>query len=161
MTGDDPRKPLAAALGRIPSGIFIITAAHAGRETGMLGSWVQQCSFQPPLVSFAVQPGREIVKLLEPGAAVTVNILEASQTDMVAHFGKGFALDIDAFEGLDVRREPGQAPILAEALAYLACRIVAGHPAGDHTLFLAEVLAGGVLDEGQPMVHVRKNGLHY
>src|SRR3954452_13197783 len=110
MTGDDPQKQLLAALGRVPSGIFIVTAAHGGRETGMLGSWVQQCSFQPPMVGVAVQPGREIVKLLEKGAAVTVNILEASQTDMVAHFGKGFALDADAFKGLDVRRESNHAP---------------------------------------------------
>jgi flavin reductase (DIM6/NTAB) family NADH-FMN oxidoreductase RutF len=34
-------------------------------------------------------------------------------------------------------------------------------PAGDHDLFLGRVLAGELLDEGQPMVHIRKNGLHY
>ena len=31
----------------------------------------------------------------------------------------------------------------------------------DHELFLAEVTAGRVLDESQPMVHIRKNGFHY
>ncbi len=34
---------LAAALGRIPSGLFVLTAGSGATETGMLASWVQQC----------------------------------------------------------------------------------------------------------------------
>jgi hypothetical protein len=33
--------------------------------------------------------------------------------------------------------------------------------AGDHDILFSPVIAGGLLDEGQPMVHIRKNGLHY
>ena len=161
MTPDDPQKQLGAALGRIPSGLFIVTAAHDGQETGMLASWLQQCSFKPPRVSLAVQPGRGMAGVLQPGAAVTVNILEASQTDMIAHFGKGFAPGADAFAGLEVRRDEGRAPVLAEALAFLECRVVERFPAGDHDLVVARVEAGGVQDDGRPMIHVRKNGFHY
>ncbi len=165
MKDDDPQKQLAAALGRIPSGIFILTVASGPVETGMLASWVQQCSFQPPHVSLAIKRDREIATLMTKGTAFTLNLLESSQTDMVAHFGKGFPLDADAdadaFAGLDVMREPGRAPVLNEALAYLQCRVVARFPAGDHDLFVAAVVAGKLLDEGQPMVHIRKNGFHY
>ena len=161
MKPDTPAQHLAAALGRIPSGIFVLTAADDGRETGMLASWVQQCSFRPPRVSIAVQGGREIVRRLAPGTRFILNILESSQTDMVAHFGKGFAPDEDAFAGLSVEREPGRGAVLAEALAFLECEVVQRVPAGDHDLFIAEVRAGRLLDDGQPMVHIRKNGLHY
>ena len=51
MPDSDPSKRLAAALGRVPSGLYILTARHGDAETGMLVSWVQQCSFAPPLVS--------------------------------------------------------------------------------------------------------------
>jgi flavin reductase (DIM6/NTAB) family NADH-FMN oxidoreductase RutF len=34
-------------------------------------------------------------------------------------------------------------------------------PVGDHDLYIAEATAGGLLEEGQPMVHIRKNGFHY
>ena len=37
-------KELAAPLGRIASGVFILTARHGTEETGMLSSWVQQCA---------------------------------------------------------------------------------------------------------------------
>src|SRR5436309_12494633 len=132
MKPDDPQFPLASALGRIPSGIFVLTVARNGVETGMLASWVQQCSFEPPQVSVAIRRDREIVPLLAEGAAFTLNILEASQTDMIVHFGRGFALGQDAFVGIDVRREPPRGPVLAEALGYLECRVIGQVPAGDH-----------------------------
>jgi flavin reductase (DIM6/NTAB) family NADH-FMN oxidoreductase RutF len=34
-------------------------------------------------------------------------------------------------------------------------------PVGDHDLFVAEITSGRMLEEGQPMVHIRKNGFHY
>src|SRR6266853_6640273 len=97
MQTGDPHKNLASALGRIPSGLFILTLARDGVETGMLASWVQQCSFEPPQVSVAIRRDREIVALLGEGAAFTLNILEAAQTDMIVHFGRGFSLAQDAF----------------------------------------------------------------
>jgi flavin reductase (DIM6/NTAB) family NADH-FMN oxidoreductase RutF len=161
MQTSDPHKHLAAALGRVPSGIFVLTLARDGIETGMLASWVQQCSFQPPLVTCAVQRGRAIGNLLPKDAVLTLNILEAAQTDMIAHFGKGFALTDDAFRGIDIRRAEPHGPILIEAHAYLLLRVVSCVPTGDHDLFVGEVTAGSLLEEGQPMVHIRKNGLHY
>jgi len=161
MKPDDPQFPLASALGRIPSGIFVLTVARDGIETGMLASWVQQCSFDPPQLTIAIRRDREIVSLLGDGAAFTLNILEASQTDMIVHFGRGFALGQDAFEGIEVRRDGTRGPVLAEALGYLECLVVGRVPAGDHDLFLGRVVSGALQDEGQPMVHVRKNGLHY
>jgi flavin reductase (DIM6/NTAB) family NADH-FMN oxidoreductase RutF len=161
MKPEDPHRQMAAALGRIPSGIFILTLTRDHIETGMLASWVQQCSFEPPQLSVAIRQGRDIIGLLGEGAAFTLNILEAAQTDMIGHFGRGFTLEQDAFAGLEVRRPPGKGPILEESLAYLECQVVGRIPAGDHDLFLGRVLTGELLDEGQPMVHVRKNGLHY
>jgi flavin reductase (DIM6/NTAB) family NADH-FMN oxidoreductase RutF len=158
---DDPQRSLAGALGRIPSGLFVITARQGEAETGMLGSWVQQCSFDPPLITLAIRRDRDLKAWLEPGCALTVNILPAGQTDLVVHFGRGFGLHEPAFQGLDVLRPDGAPPVLADALAYLVCRVEARHPAGDHDLYLARVAAGGLLAEGKPMVHVRKSGLHY
>ena len=161
MKSDDPERQLGAALGRIPSGIFIVAVRRGEHETAMLASWLQQCSFKPPRVSLAVQPSREIAKLLTADAKLAINILEASQTDMIVHFGKGFPLGVDAFVGLDVTRDGARAPVLNEALAVLEARVVERFVAGDHDLVVAEIVAGRVLDEGQPMVHIRKHGFHY
>jgi flavin reductase (DIM6/NTAB) family NADH-FMN oxidoreductase RutF len=152
---------LLAALGRVPSGLFVLTARRGAAETGMLASWVQQCSFEPPRVSVALARGRELAAWLVEGAVFTLNILDDTQTDMIVHFGRGFALDQPAFEGLEVERGPEGGPVLTDALAFLECRVVSRCTAGDHDLLIAEVARGRMLSEGQPMVHVRKSGAHY
>ena len=157
----DGAKTLAAALGRIPSGLFIVTLRQGEAETGMLASWVQQCSFDPPQISLAIRNERDLLAWLTPDTAFTVNILDDTQTDMIVHFGKGFALGEPAFTGLDIDRPGGAPPVLCEALAYLECRVVARHAAGDHDLILGRVVAGQLFSEGHPMVHVRKSGMHY
>jgi flavin reductase (DIM6/NTAB) family NADH-FMN oxidoreductase RutF len=154
-------KGLAGALGRIPSGLFILTVRHDSGETGMLSSWVQQCSFDPPQVSAAIRADRDLLAWLTPGTAFALNVLDEDQTDLLVHFGKGFALGEPAFTDLDVQRPEGAAPMLCDALAYLDCRVAACHAAGDHFLIIGRVVAGRVLGEGKPMVHVRKNGLRY
>lgn len=154
-------RSLAAALGLVPSGLFIVTARRGEAETGMLASWVQQCSFEPPQISLALQRDREIAAWLTDGAAFVVNVLDASQTDMLIHFGRGFALGEPAFEGIEIEHADGGPPILSEALAYLDCRVAGRFPAGDHDLFLGRVSGGRLLGNGQPMVHVRKSGFHY
>jgi flavin reductase (DIM6/NTAB) family NADH-FMN oxidoreductase RutF len=158
---DGEAKGLAGALGRVPSGLFILTVRRGADETGMLVSWVQQCSFEPPQVSFCVRNDRDVLAWLTPQTPCTINILDEDQTDMLVHFGKGFDLGQPAFTGLEVQRPDGAAPVLCDALAYLDCRVAARHAVGDHTLFIARVVVGRVLEDGKPMVHVRKSGLRY
>ncbi len=162
MTMDtDPHKQMGAALGRVPSGLFVLTARRGAAETGMLLSWVQQCAFEPPHLSMAVRQDRDILHWLADGSPFTLNVLDATQTDMIVHFGRGFALGQPAFTGLEVDRPDGGAPVLREALAYLECRVSGRLPAGDHVLLISRVTGGKLLGEGAPMVHVRKSGFHY
>jgi flavin reductase (DIM6/NTAB) family NADH-FMN oxidoreductase RutF len=157
----DAHKQIAAALGRIPSGIFILTVRLGDQVTGLLASWVQQCSFEPPLVSIAVKRGRFVGEWLQRGAAFTLNILDETQTDMIGHFGRGFELGQSAFADVEAEHRPDRAPILTEALAYLDGRLVSQHATGDHDIYICEVLHAAMLGDGRPMVHVRKSGMHY
>lgn len=152
----------AMALGRVPSGLYILTVRQGERETGMLVSWVQQCSFEPLQISLVLRRDRDVLSWLGVGATCTLNLLGEGQSNLISHFGKGFALDQPAFTGLEVERVPGQGPILRSALGYLLCRVASRVPVGDHELFVAVVEGGKLLQpEGKPMVHVRKNGLRY
>ena len=161
MTTSDPKKSLAAALGRIPSGLFVLTARKGEAQTGMLASWVQQCSFDPPQITVCVQPAREVASWLTRGAGFTINVLDDTQTDMIVHFGKGFDSGQPAFTGLEIEVLPDAGPVLSDALAFLECRVAARHGAGDHDLIVGRVVRGEMLSEGHPMVHIRKSGMHY
>jgi len=157
----DESRALAAALGRIPSGLFILTFRQGSHETAMLASWVQQCSFEPPMVVIAMNTKRYVLDWLIDGAPVAVNILAEGQKDLLSHFGKGFEPDQPAFEGIEIQRHGKRAPTLSAAHAVLECQVESRHPAGDHVLIVAQVLAGKLQHEGRPGVHVRRSGMHY
>ena len=65
----DRHKALAAALAGAPSWLFILLRENES-ETGMLVSWVQQCSFEPPLLSLALRQGRDLLAWLMPGVCL-------------------------------------------------------------------------------------------
>ena len=158
---DSELSDVASALGRIPSGLFVLTARDGPRETGLLVSWVQQCGFDPPQVTLCVRQGRDVLAWLGEGSAFTVNVVGESQKRFLSHFGKGFSLDEDAFAGLSVERADGEAPILSDALAHLRCRVRRRVDVGDHELLIGVVVGGRVQHAGEPYLHVRKNGLKY
>jgi flavin reductase (DIM6/NTAB) family NADH-FMN oxidoreductase RutF len=152
---------LAAALGRVPSGLFVLTVRKGDQETGMLASWVQQCSFDPPQISLAVKPGRFASDLLTNNVPFVINIIAAGQNDLVKHFGKGFGPGEPAFVGLDVYHTAEGVPVLRAALAHLDCRVASRCNGGDHELVIGKIVAGRLHGDGQPAVHIRKSGAHY
>jgi flavin reductase (DIM6/NTAB) family NADH-FMN oxidoreductase RutF len=157
---------LAAALGRIPSGLFIITWRETGGDRGMLASWVMQAGFDPPLVSVAVAPGRGLLAAIDAGTTFVVNVLADTQRPLLARFGKPPAAGEDLFAGLGVGRAACGAPTLEGAAAWLECTPVsrtAGSDAvaADHVVVLARVSGAAAGPDAAPLVHLRKNGLRY
>jgi len=154
-------KEMSAALGRIPSGLFVLTIRKENGATGMLASWVQQCSFAPPRITIAVQQQRDIGALLTPQSRFTLNIIREGQNEIVSHFSRGFTDNEDPFKNLDVDSESAAAPVLKSSLAFLDCSVVERFNAGDHAVIIADVQNGRMLQESKPWVHIRKNGLRY
>ncbi len=153
---------LGAALGRIPSGLFIVTVRCGAERTAFLGSWVQQCSFEPPMLSIGVKSGRPADALLSEGALLTVNVLRAGDFSLLKPFAKGVAPGADPYAGVNIEGPHAGAEVLPGALASLDGRVVTRTVAGDHVLVVAELVAGRVHGEGgEPGVHVRKNGFNY
>ncbi len=162
---NDKNSDLAQVLGRIPSGVFILTCTDGnGNATGMLASWVQQAAFEPPMVSVVVKSGRYINDWLAETKQAVLNVVGESQKQLLGHFGRGFEPDQPAFEGLETTTSTTGAPILSDSLGYLEGEVVESIDAGDHRVYLLKVInAGGGprLNEESPMVHMRKNGFNY
>jgi flavin reductase (DIM6/NTAB) family NADH-FMN oxidoreductase RutF len=148
---------IAAALGRIPSGLFVVGWRDGDADRSMLASWVMQAGFAPPVVSIAVAPTRDLLAAIERGCPFVVSVLGQAQRALLARFGRPTA---DAFDGLAIQRTASGAAALADAAAWLDCRPVARAAHGDHVVVLAEVTAAGG-GSHEPLMHVRKNGLRY
>lgn len=159
--GEEKTPGWAAALGRVPSGLFVLTARHKEYETGMLASWVQQCSFEPPMLAVAVRQGRPLDDWLQAGCSLVVNVIPEGGKALVAHFGRGFEPEQPAFEGVLVDRKSASAPVLADALAFLEGEPAGRTAAGDHVVYLIRITGGRVLHDGRPTMHMRKDGRRY
>ena len=164
---DTPKVPvpsLAQAVGRIPSGLFILTARQGDRSTGMLASWVQQAGFVPPMVTVAINKERYLADWVDTSGRFALNQIPSGNKSLIRHFGRGFAAESSAFEGiecLDAQTALG-GPILKDAVAWLDLSVEGRFESGDHWIVVGLVVGGGVLDPtAEPLVHVRGNGMHY
>jgi len=164
-TSDAANQAVGQVLGRIPSGVFILTAADAeGRETGMLASWVQQAGFEPPCITVGVNHDRYLNGWLEQNPYVALNLVGDGQFEWLKHFGKGFEPDEDAFSEIERTHTPQGVPVLTGALGYLAGSIIGQVATGDHTVYVVQVESAQLnadLPELKPMVHIRKDGFRY
>jgi flavin reductase (DIM6/NTAB) family NADH-FMN oxidoreductase RutF len=153
--------PLAQALGRIPTGLYVVTTLQAGRPLGFVGSFLMQVGFVPPLVSVAVAEGREHLEAIRTHGRFAVSVLDAASQGLMSAFFKRHEPGRSAFDALEHRPSPSGLPILSAALAWLDCRVTGEHGGGDHVVLFGAVEHGELLRAGDPAVHLRKNGLAY
>ena len=155
------QSPVSQTLGRLPSGVFILTVRHEGQETGMLSSWVMQAGFEPPTVSVAVRHGRYVAEWLLAGAEFVLNLLPERDKSMLRHFARGFEPGEAAFEGLEIERSGKGVPILKGTVGHLECTPQQHIDSGDHHVFLANITGGAFSEGHRPMVHIRHSGMRY
>lgn len=152
---------ISKSLGRIVSGIGILTAQHKNELSAMVASWFQQASFNPPMISLAIKEERVTGRIIRSSGHFVLNILYTGQKDLVVHFAKGIEEGEDPFKGIAIKKYQTGVPVLKEALCFLECELRNVYPSGDHQIFLGEVINAGSQEEGSPMVHLRRSGFNY
>jgi flavin reductase (DIM6/NTAB) family NADH-FMN oxidoreductase RutF len=159
---DHLKMTVGKALGRVPSGVFIMTTRHGGQALVMMASWVQQAAFNPPAVSIAMQKDRPMRQALQGGASFALAVVGEGDTSLMKKYARGIPPGQDPFEGVESIQTPAGLMVPAAALAWLECSVLnALEFGGDHELVVARVTDGAVLREGTSFMHVRGNGFHY
>ena len=154
---------LEKALGRLSSGLYILTTHKGNISSGMFASWVAQASFKPLGISVAVAKDRAIESLLHVGDRFVLNVLEeGNYQKLMKHFLKRLPPGADRFADLKTYPATNGSPILADALAYMECEVKSRMECGDHWTIYATVSAGRVSKpDALTAVHQRKVGNHY
>ena len=152
------KKQVGKALGRVASGLYVVTTKFEDKEDAVLASWVNQCSFDPPAVTIALGTLRSARLLVEASNSFIVNILSKDDMSLLKHFSRP---PENIFKGIKTRKGLGGIRILSEAVSYLECEVVHSINAGDHILYVGEIIGGKTLKGGDPYIHVRDNGFNY
>ncbi|MEV6300022.1 flavin reductase [Actinoplanes sp. NPDC051861] len=128
-----------SVLGQWPSGVCVVTTTGPHGVHGMTASSFSSVSLDPPMVSVCLGNHLPSRALLGAAGKFAISFLGKDQ----AHIGRRFAGQdtsvTDRFAGLDWVTTPNGCPVLADAVAWLDCRVAHAYPGGDHTIFVGEV----------------------
>ena len=135
-------------MGRFATGVTVLTTGVGDEVSGMTANAVMSLSLDPPLVVVAVEKSASMHGLVQQGQCFAINILKREQEELSNRFAQRGPKD---FSDLATKVAETGAPILADALAYVDCRLVEIAAAGDHDMFIGECLTGEV-GEGAPLI---------
>ena len=112
-------------------------------------------SLDPPLVLVCVDQNARLLSFLKTQRRFGLSILRDSQQRVSEFFAEPQQNPADcAGLGIRFRWTESGIPLLEDALAHLACNVVAQYMAGDHTIFIGEVESLETLD-GEPLLYLR------
>jgi flavin reductase (DIM6/NTAB) family NADH-FMN oxidoreductase RutF len=132
---------------------WIVTAAHEDRRSGLVATWVSQCSIDPeaPLALIGLAPNHFTAELATASKSFCLHLVASNQLDLVWRFGISSGRTTDKFAGLSTTSAVTGSPVLAGCLAWLDCRVVTQYDAGDRIYFWADVEAGRQETAGRPV----------
>jgi flavin reductase (DIM6/NTAB) family NADH-FMN oxidoreductase RutF len=142
-------------------GLYAATAKHGDDISIMTVNWSTQCSFEPPMMALAVEGDSHSRQVIESSGAFALNLYESGQRELAGNLGRTFGKHPEKIA--EVAWKPGPltgSPLLDSALAWVECKIVSSVPAGDHILFVAEVVEVGLNREGASLT-LKETGFKY
>ncbi len=139
-------------MGRFATGVVVLTANRAdGQPVGMTANSLASVSLEPPLVLLCIDHAATIYATITTTDRFVVNVLSAHQEAI----SRRFAGQVDdRFDGIGYRLSEAGLVLLDDALAHIECERWARHEAGDHTIIVGRVVAGGAR-EGRPLLYYR------
>lgn len=145
-------RDLRDAFSRYPSGVVAVCADLDGVPTAMVAtSFSVGVSFDPPLVSLAVQSGSTTWPRLRSSDLLGISVLSEDQAEACLQLA---SRSRDRFAGLRIARcERDQALLVEEAAMWLEGSVHAEVAAGDHTIVLIQLHALKVHEGTSPLVY--------
>lgn len=142
-----------STVGAFATGVTVVTTRGEDHAYGMTANAFSSVSLDPPLVLVCVIKPSEGCEHIERNGCFAVNILGEEQEPVSRYFAsRDRPRGRDAFREIAHRLGASGSPIIDGALAYLDCRLHTSHTAGDHEIFIGEVLELGRSDDGRPLV---------
>jgi len=113
-------------------------------------AWITPVSKNPPLIAMSIGKTGHSHRLIEETGEFLVNIPTEDLVGQVELCGTMSGRALDKFEIFGLTAKPAKtvsAPIIEECVGHLECRVVNKFSAGDHTVFVGEVLTAYADDD--------------
>jgi flavin reductase (DIM6/NTAB) family NADH-FMN oxidoreductase RutF len=138
-------------LKRMPYGFYAVTSSFEEDSNAMVLNWATQISFDPRLISIAVQKTAYSNELIKQGQAFVLNLFLQENSDSIKNITKSRQKNPQKMENVDFEKSPSlNLPVIKGAAAFLECKLSGVYDTGgDHELFIGEVVGAGELKSGE------------
>jgi flavin reductase (DIM6/NTAB) family NADH-FMN oxidoreductase RutF len=146
-------KEFRSTVGAFATGVTVVTTRGEEHAYGMTANAFSSVSLDPPLILVCVISPSEGADHIARNGVFAVNILAEEQEPLSRYFAsRDRPRGRDAFAEVGHRFGASGSPLLEGASAVMDCRLHTTHEAGDHLIFIGEVLELDVADGSTPLV---------
>jgi flavin reductase (DIM6/NTAB) family NADH-FMN oxidoreductase RutF len=131
-------------MGHFVTGVTVVTTRSQERLAGLTVNAFCSVSLNPPLILVCVDLASTTRPVISESGVFAVNMLTEQQEALSRCFATTSAERYAGFCYARYHMATTGAPIIDDSLAFLDARVVAEYPAGDHAIFLGQVVAMGV-----------------
>lgn len=120
------------------TGVTIVaTRGRATRYVGFTANSFSSVSLHPPLVAWSLASNSNTLAAFESAERYAISVLAAHQVELALRFSRPHA---DRFDGVPYTLGWADAPLVTGAVAWFECQHHSKLVAGDHVLFVGEVI---------------------
>lgn len=146
-------RQLRDMMARFATGVTVVAARYGPLLAGMTANAIASISIDPPLMMASISVKSETHRAIIESHAFALSILSAEQRDLATCFAQPTtAAKLKRFCDAPWHEAETGSPIIDDAIAYFDCRLVERYSAGDHTMFLGEIVAAGFSEEVEPLI---------
>ncbi len=144
---------IAPMMRRLWAPIAIVTASSEGRDNAQAAVSIGGASIvaDRPRVVVQLYKTNLTHDLAVESGAFALCFTRRDQLDLVHDLGFASGHEGDKMAGLAYSKGVTGSPVLDDCLGFLDCRVINAMDGGDMTVFLADVVDGGMRSEGEPL----------
>jgi flavin reductase (DIM6/NTAB) family NADH-FMN oxidoreductase RutF len=144
---------LRAVHSRFATGVSVVAARSGPLLSGMTANAIASVSIDPPLMLAAINTRSETHAAIVGSHSFAISVLADDQRALADCFAQPTtAAKLRRFCDAPWHEAETGSPILDGAIAFFDCRVVATYPGGDHSIFVAEIVAAGFEEGAEPLV---------
>ena len=154
-------KSIAAALRKLEYGVYVVSMGKGTAGNAFTSSWVTQVSSEPPLIAISVHNKHQSSRMIESYGAFVINLIAQGHGEVAKIYYGPAESGYAKFKDTQVIASPETGTAMINgADGYLDCRVIDKVAVGNHTLFIAEILAAA-LHNDSPVLSTSNSKLHY
>ncbi len=130
-----------------PRQTVLVTSSFNGHDNVMAADWSTPVSFDPFMVAVSIGKTRHSLELISKSGEFVLSAVPLSLKENAMYAGTHCGREEDKFKQGGIARDKAwkvNAPLLRDAVANFECKVKSEVDAGDHVLFVGEVVEAHV-----------------